>query len=76
MASSKQRTTMNKLNRERKLRERRADKDAKKAARMNADPDAQIQPEEQLEDGTEPAAADLSDRAVETSDLAVQTPSV
>jgi hypothetical protein len=71
MASSKQRTTMNKLNRERKLRERRADKDAKKAARMNADPDAQIQPDEQQDDGlSEPAATDQSE------DLAVQTPSV
>jgi hypothetical protein len=71
MASSKQRTTMNKLNRERKLRERRADKDAKKAARMNADPDAQIQPDEQLEDGvSEPTSTDPSE------DLAVQTPSV
>lgn len=70
MASSKQRTTMNKLNRERKLRERRADKDAKKLARMNADPEAQAQPDEQLEEGiSEPASPDRSDLATQAPSL-------
>jgi hypothetical protein len=56
MASSKQKTTMNKLNRERKLRERRLDKEARKVARLSAageiqpDPDGLLQsdPEDQL----------------------------
>jgi hypothetical protein len=43
MASSKQKTTMNKLNRERKLRERRLDKEARKVARMNAPAEAEVQ---------------------------------
>jgi hypothetical protein len=46
MASSKQKTTMNKLNRERKLRERRLDKEARKVARMNAPAEAEIQLDE------------------------------
>jgi hypothetical protein len=38
MASSKPKTTMNKLNRERKVREKRLDKAARKVARQNAAP--------------------------------------
>ncbi len=37
MASSKQKTTMNKLNRERKVREKRLDKAARKLARANGE---------------------------------------
>ncbi len=48
MASSKPKTTMNKLNRERKVRERRLDKAARKVARMNESPDAQAQPADHL----------------------------
>ena len=40
MASRKRKTTMAKLNRERKLRERRLEKQAKKAARKQAAADA------------------------------------
>ncbi|HET9073562.1 MAG TPA: hypothetical protein VFN48_03205 [Solirubrobacteraceae bacterium] len=36
MASSKAKTTMNKLNRERKVRERRLNKEARKTARVNS----------------------------------------
>jgi hypothetical protein len=39
-SSSKRKTTMAKLNRERKLRERRLEKQAKKAARKQAAADA------------------------------------
>jgi hypothetical protein len=39
MASSKQKTTMNKLNRERKVREKRLDKAARKVARANGEID-------------------------------------
>lgn len=46
MASSKQKTTMNKLNRERKLRERRLDKEARKVARMNAPAEPEVQYDE------------------------------
>ncbi len=42
MASSKPKTTMNKLNRERKVRERRLDKQARKVARQNAPADTQV----------------------------------
>jgi hypothetical protein len=42
-SSSKQKTTMAKLNRERKLRERRLDKQAKKDARKHASADQQGQ---------------------------------
>ncbi len=48
MASSKPKTTMNKLNRERKVRERRLDKAARKVARMNETPDASAQPADHL----------------------------
>ena len=41
MASSKRKTTMAKLNRERKLLERRQEKQVKKAARKQAAADAQ-----------------------------------
>ena len=51
MASSKQKTTMNKLNRERKLRERRIDKQARKLARANGEVDTQDHSPEQLDDG-------------------------
>jgi hypothetical protein len=45
MASrSKRKTTMAKLNRERKVRERRLEKQAKKAARKQAAADAQADP--------------------------------
>lgn len=50
MASSKQKTTMNKLNRERKLRERRLDKEARKVARMNAPADAEVHSDGELLD--------------------------
>jgi hypothetical protein len=50
MASSKQKTTMNKLNRERKLRERRLDKEARKVARMNAPADTEARPGDPLQD--------------------------
>ncbi len=50
MASSKQKTTMNKLNRERKLRERRLDKEARKVARANAAGEPQVESGEQLFD--------------------------
>jgi hypothetical protein len=55
MASSKQKTTMNKLNRERKLRERRVDKELRKLARANGEADAQAQPDDQLQDHTDGA---------------------
>jgi hypothetical protein len=55
MASGgKRKTTMAKLNRERKLRERRLEKQAKKAARKQAAADARAdsaQPDQQLSDG-------------------------
>ena len=55
MASGgKRKTTMAKLNRERKLRERRLEKQAKKAARKQAAADARAdsaQPDQQLPDG-------------------------
>ena len=44
MASGNRTTTMAKLNRERKLRERRLDKQARKDARKHAPPDQQEQP--------------------------------
>jgi hypothetical protein len=60
MASSKPKTTMNKLNRERKVCERRLDKAARKVARMNESPDAQAEPADHLqywiEDPDAPAA--------------------
>jgi hypothetical protein len=77
MASSKQKTTMNKLNRERKLRERRLDKEARKVARLNAasdiqaDPDGLLQsePEDQLPadpaDSSVQLQADPSDPSVD-----------
>ena len=43
-SSSKRKTTMAKLNRERKLRERRLEKQAKKAARKQAAADARTDP--------------------------------
>ncbi len=64
MASSKQKTTMNKINRERKLLEKRAEKQRRKLARANgsavdelkSDPEtfdgAEIQPDEQPLDPT------------------------
>ena len=73
MASSKPKTTMNKLNRERKVRERRLDKAARKVARMNESPDAQAQPADHLsywlDDPDAPAAA------AETADEAAESPS-
>ncbi len=48
MASSKKKTTMNKLNRERKLRERRLDKQAKKIARANGELPTQAEPIDDL----------------------------
>jgi hypothetical protein len=42
MASSKPKTTMNKLNRERKVRERRLDKQARKNARLNSPEGSQV----------------------------------
>jgi hypothetical protein len=50
MASSKKKTTMNKLNRERKLRERRVDKQAKKLARANGLLETPVEPGDELQD--------------------------
>jgi hypothetical protein len=56
MASSgKKKTTMGKLNRERKLRERRLDKQAKKDARKQASADQQGQSGDALTGGDEPS---------------------
>ncbi len=44
MASSKPKTTMNKLNRERKVREKRLDKEARKIARQNMPAEHHLRP--------------------------------
>ena len=44
MASSKPKTTMNKLNRERKVREKRLDKEARKVARQNMPAEHHLRP--------------------------------
>ena len=58
MASSKRKTTMNKLNRERKLQERRVDKQAKKVARAN-NPDIEEVPYDPFNDGLARPSRDL-----------------
>lgn len=64
MASSKAKTTMSKLNRERNVRERRAIKEARKQARLNAPVDEQAEHADHRQywlEGTEgPDAADLA----------------
>jgi hypothetical protein len=78
MASSKQKTTMNKLNRERKLRERRLDKEARKVARMNAPAEPEVQFDENGEPILEPALeSDLesdSEAAESSSEAAEPSP--
>jgi hypothetical protein len=65
MASSgKKKTTMAKLNRERKLRERRVDKQAKKDARKHAP----TQQHEQSDDALTSAADDQSGDALTSAD--------
>jgi hypothetical protein len=67
MASSKQKTTMNKLNRERKLRERRLDKEARKVARMNAPAEPEVQFDENGEPIIPEPAAEFDAEAAESS---------
>ena len=74
MASSKQKTTMNKLNRERKLRERRLDKEARKVARMNAPAEPEVQFDENGEPILEPALDADSESAESSSESAEPTP--
>lgn len=56
MASGNRKTTMAKLNRERRLRERRLDKKAKKDARKHTPLNEQEQPGEVLSDGDDEAS--------------------
>jgi hypothetical protein len=70
MASSKQKTTMNKLNRERKLRERRLDKEARKVARMNAPAEAEIQPGDPLLDENGMPTGEFAPDPAETGEFA------
>ena len=65
MASSKPKTTMNKLIRERKVRERRLDKQARKIARMNASDDPQAQEDRFRDRINDPEAMTASDEANE-----------
>jgi hypothetical protein len=75
MASSKQKTTMNKLNRERKLRERRLDKEARKVARMNAPAEAEVQLDEHGQPIiAEPVAESVVESAVEPAVESVAEP--
>ena len=58
-SSSKKKTTMSKLNRERKLRERRLDKQARKDARKQASADQQGEPADvPIGDEDHPISAD------------------
>ena len=61
MASSKPKTTMNKLNRERKVREKRLDKQARKTRRENEAGDAPAEHADHLQywlEGTETPAVE------------------
>jgi hypothetical protein len=65
MASSKQKTTMNKLNRERKVRERRIDKEARKLARANAPAETEFRPHDEFQNPviSEPAGGPAEEPA-------------
>jgi hypothetical protein len=67
MASSKAKTTMSKMNRERKVRERRLNKEARKTARSNAPEGEQAEHVDHREywlDGAE--QTDVADPAAKT----------
>ncbi len=68
MASAgKKKTTMAKLNRERKLRERRLDKQTRKDARKSASTDQQVEPGEMLTGGDDPISRpDAGETAIES----------
>jgi hypothetical protein len=66
MASSKPKTTMNKLNRERKVREKRLDKEARKIARQNMPADHHLRPHDLFQNQAyDPDAPELPAEATE-----------